>query len=75
MAEKSTSTRENPMARTEAVEQGLAKGMRLVDIQKCHAKHSAVGGDQGQIHAQHPVKQGAGFANDHFSELDNHRNH
>ena len=46
--------------------------MVLLDIEQGHAQHGAVGGNQGQVDAQHLVERRRDFADHHFGEL-NHR--
>jgi len=55
--------------RTKAVQQAVHEIEFLLHIQQRHTQHSAVGGDQRQVDAEHLIQARAGLADDHFGEL------
>ena len=60
----------------EALGSGLEEAVfSLVGVEQGDAEDDAIGGDQRQEDAEHPVQQRAGLLHQHLGELHHHRDH
>ena len=53
----------------DAVHDALNKAVAILGVLQHHAQHSAVGGDQGQVHTQGLIEGGHGLLEEHLDEL------
>jgi hypothetical protein len=59
----------------QAIEQRFEKIVLLLHIQQGNAQHGAVGGDQGQVDAQHAEQHRRGLLDEHLGETDDAGDH